>query len=734
MTISDSNLGKPAFAASHAQTLGVFTCSMFVAAALMFAVQPMAGKMMLPLIGGAPAGWVVAMAFFQLTLLAGYFAAHLCSRLTPVRHGFVYLAVLALGLGVLPVDILAHASIVGSSPGPWNSFMLLCVTVAPPFFALAMSAPTLQRLFAATEHPHADDPYFLFAASNLGSFVGLFSYPLLIEVYLPLTKQAATWTSLYVFMIALAGTGLFIVHALHTRTSRTVAAPARQTTPLSWERRLLWIALAFMPSALMLAVTTHITTDIVSVPLVWTAPLGIYLLTFVAAFARRNYLPFDLLSRIMPITCLAGLGSSILVAPMEMVLPVMLLPLVIFAIIAAVLHRRLAEERPSTDHLTEYFLLMSFGGALGGIVNAFVFPFVLDDQIEYQILLVLVPLLHPDIHKRLLTMDWPALLVGFGGVVALAILAFNGKPDLLGPRIALVAGMCIFAMNPRLTFAGGAMILLFYLLAWHGGDSMYAGRSFFGVMRVKERIVTQDGHDFPIRQFSHGSTIHGFQPLEPELSDQPMAYYARTGPIGDVYRTYNPRHVAVIGLGAGTLACYDAPGRSYDFYEIDPLVVEVARKYFTYLDRCGRDGKADVITGDGRIEMQKRPESMYDLIIVDAYTSDAMPVHIATVEAMKMYADHLVPGGVLIYNISNRYFELQYILSETARQAGLKNRFAIMTPHDPEHLVFPSSWVIFAREQETLDRLALPEWNELPPSPGTRPWTDDYSNILEALR
>ncbi len=652
----------------------LFGGALFLSAALMFCLQPMIGRMLLPLVGGTPAGWVVALAFFQAALLAGYFLAYLLGRFSPRVQAGAYIAVLVSGATALPVALAAPAALT-----PEAVFALLCVAAGAPFVALSASASTLQRLFAAAQ---ARDPYFLYAASNLGSFVGLFAYVFLFDGHVGLKVQAAAWTAGYAALIVLA-----VLCLAAAGRSVEIAKPSLR---IGMKRRLEWVALAFFPSALVLAVTAHMTTDIAAVPLLWVLPLGLYLLTFVAAFARDGRHGWA--AALQPFLAAAALVLAVLephagvlpnssflssyTAPVGVIAGLCALHLLAFGTAALACHTRLAALRPAEDasRLTEFYLMIALGGALGGAFVAFAAPLLFDHPLEYPLLLAAACFIVPG-------RVWARVLV-----------------------VAVLAG----------ALGGDA-----YLSKIH--DTAYA-RNFYGALKVYDRT----GPRGVVRLMQSGASTYGFERRVPGGAALAMKDYDPRGVVNDALAAAAPQHIAVVGLGAGILDCLAAPGRDVTFFEINPTVSESARRDFDYFTACGTPR---IIEGDARLEMQKPDAGSFDLIIMDAFLSGMVPTHLLTREAIATYLDRLTPRGIILFHLVNRYFDLDRPLVAAAREMGLSVRLV--------HGDFPfpgaALWVAMARDEATLAALPPATWSAAAGDAGVA-WTDDKTDTLSAMR
>ncbi len=721
--------------------LPLFMATIFLSSLLVFSVQPMFAKMVLPLLGGSPGVWNTAMLFFQIMLLLGYIYAHLTTRLLGIKwQAWLHVSVMALVCFFLPISIAqGWTPPVEEAPVLWL-IGLFTVSVGLPFFAVATNAPLLQRWFSHTGHSAAADPYFLYGASNLGSILALLSYPLVFEPLLKSREQSSTWAWSYAVLVGLiVACGVTLWHRYTPASLPLTSVPqAAAELPVSWARRLHWLALALVPSSLLLGVTMHITTDVAAIPLLWVLPLTLYLLTFVIVFARRPWLPHPWMVLAQPFFLIpiglqqfGGLALNLV------------LPLMVFFVTTMVCHGELAKRRPSTTHLTEFYLWMSLGGMLGGVFNVLVAPILFSSVFEYPLMLVLACLLRPPRkeHSKLLN----AQDLFFPGI----LLALLGIPMIMGvhPKDFGYIGFLIFFLTMGLaTYSfrhrpfrfglGIATILILTSLAGNQDQILTQERSFFGVNTVQR---TEAG-DFNL--LVHGRTIHGAQHTEPTLWQEPLTYYHQEGPLGQLLSMFqNERsiqHIAAIGLGTGTMACYQKPGQHWTYFEIDPSVVRLAQdtRYFHYLAECGSE--TNVVFGDGRLSLAKVPNSYYDLLILDAFSSDAIPVHLITREAFKLYFQKLKNEGILMFHISNANLELTGVIANLAEDAQLKGwvqRHREISEIQRENFHFISDWVVISRDPSALALLNKDSrWESLVPDANSRVWTDDFSNILSALK
>ncbi|MEZ0225398.1 MAG: spermidine synthase [Alphaproteobacteria bacterium] len=722
-------------------TLALFSGTLFLSAALMFAIQPMAGKALLPLVGGTPAGWIVAMAFFQIMLLLGYLFAHFLSRFSPVVHAFLYITALGFGGTLLPFSLPQAGE---TTLGALDIFWLLTKTLALPFIALSATSSTIQRLFTTTRHEAADDPYFLYSASNLGSFVGLFLYPLAFERWWGLAGQSLYWFFGYGL---LAGAAVLCI----SQTSSKGKSPeprAAKSGPAERRERIEWITLAFFPSALLSAVTTHISTDIFSAPMLWVLPLALYLLTFVVAFSRKQLFSLSKISAVQPVAVALALGFLLMFNTIiRMSWHSMVVHLVAFTVVALMCHMRLAEQRPVKDgrRLTEFYLMLSVGGALGGILNAFIAPALLDRLIEYPAFLLLSCLMNPSFRNPIPFAAKMAL--GFAMVTALMYVSYVGgemgyirslRTDGLTLEMMFADGLLFFVlflttMNARTALYGGIVLLLLSEFVIPK-DQVLVRRNFYGVIKVTDYPIAIRNHTYKARYLYHGTTTHGLQVKDPKYETTPTAYFTRSGPAGDVFNLYVPKKAAVIGLGAGTMNCFSTPKGEFTFFEIDPAVKEVASNpaLFTFLSACKGKHPPRIFLGDGRLELAKLHEK-FDVIALDAFSSDTIPAHLLTMDAIKVYLDHLNERGILLFNLSNRYFNLGSALARNAEEMGLKYRIKLDIPDDIPY-ASASLWFVMSRPSASLTPLDAVGWLTPTPPADLRPWTDDYTNLLSVFQ
>ncbi len=735
-----------------------------MAAALLFLVQPMVGKMVLPRAGGSPQVWNTSLVFFQTALLVGYLYAHVSVRWLGVsRQALLHLVLLALPALVLPIALPGGAPRPGSGQS-WWVLATLAVAVGLPFVVLSTASPLLQRWLADTEHAHAADPYFLYAGSNAGSLVGLLLFPLVLEPLLPLTTQSRLWALGYVVFVALAAACALVVVAAGRRARRnaangagpsapipeTVVEPARGDADVTARDRLFWIASAAVPSALLLGVTQYLTSQIAPISLLWVLPLGVYLGTFIVAFGRRQLVSPERLSRLLAIV--AVVAALVLLA--RIVDPqwvVALLHLSVLALGGLLCHVRLAQARPPTSHLTEYYLLISTGGAIGGSLAALAAPVLFDFIAEYPIAVALACLFRMPfggaqsgkglgrfLHQgQKLDLVLPAILALYLLTAVGAARAIGDFPD--GAMVLLVAVLptiVVFTFSPRpVRFALGLAVLLAAAESgqMYRGQILHTERTFFGVHRV-----TRDP-DNTVTVLYHGSTVHGVQSVDPARATEPLAYYHPTGPAGNLVSAFarrpEKRELALVGAGTGALAVLAGAHQRVTLYEIDPEVVWIADEsgLFTYLHNTR--ATHEWVVGDGRIELE-RTTTRFDLIVLDAFSSGTIPIHLLTHEAFELYLERLTPGGALLFHISNRHLGLAPVLGAHARDFGLAalEWIDVRDNEDVERGIFGSHWVLIAPPHEGLAYIPQAGWRPLAIPMDTRAWTDDFSDLLSVQR
>jgi hypothetical protein len=720
----------------------LFASALCLNALLIFWVQPLFAKLVLPLLGGSPSVWTTCMLFFQAALLAGYAYGHAGVRVLGIRrHALLHAVIVWLPLLLLPIAVHQSAD-VSSEPITWL-LQTMGSSVGLPFVVLASTAPLLQRWYSSLNHKSASDPYWLYSASNVGSLAALLAFPILLEPTIPLGRQTAIWKIAYAVVAALLTVCAVVVLRRGTAqigSSGQDDARAEAVTVPTASARLRWLALSFAPSTLMLGVTTYLSTDVAPVPLLWVLPLAAYLLTFIVAFGWYSDSLHAQAHRMLPrvLLPLVLLVLSEVPTPLWIAIPI---HIAAFTVLALLCHGELARDRPGVQHLTEFYLWLALGGVLGGVFNTLVAPKIFTSIAEYPLAiafacLVCVPkqqfrdalanprtLLQPALAAGLAI----ALLVGgrLGGLARLPTMAFLGAPALICLSVA---------KNNTARFSVGIVGLVAALFVGNaivptgGGQILHADRTFFGVYRVRADASRT------FVSLVHGTTTHGRQ-IAGDANPEPLTYFHRNSPIGQIFaeRGSAAQSVGVIGLGAGTLAAYAQPGSQWTFYEIDAAVERIARdtRFFHYLERCG--ARCSVVLGDARLSLAQRTVT-HDVLVLDAFSSDAIPLHLLTTEALETYEQRLSPNGILAFHISNRHIRLRPVIARLARDRGLIAFARFDTKADPHRGFEASDWVVMARRAETVQAFAADaRWAQI--TADTRAsWSDDFSNIWTELR
>ncbi len=729
----------------------LFVLTIFVGSFLLFLVQPMVARMVLPRLGGAPMVWNSAMLVYQALLLGGYAYAHWLGRFAVRRQAAIHVALLLAASLWLPIGI---AQIAPPAPGQealWVP-LLLTASIGPVFFVVAAQAPLMQRWFAADSR--SGDPYILYAASNLGSFAGLVSYPALVEPTMPLAAQSLSWSAGYALLF------LLVIASAAARWRGVAGAPhgiqASGEPRPALGRQIHWLLIAAVPSGLMLSTTTHLTTDIVAMPLLWVLPLGLYLLSFVIAFSNLDGLK-QIFASIAPAVLLIAGGQALLSTGGGTML-VALMSLVMLFVVATALHGYLHHLRPAPQHLTLFYLIMSAGGVLGGAFAALAAPLIFNWVYEHPVLvlaaacLLPLPALLPWDHWLKISRPAPYVAVLLLAAVFACWRLTSGWDGTLGGANGLWAGLLLAIGLLVIAWRWAYVPALLLLMLGIGGlDTLEKGqhgmrvRSYFGVYTVTDDPANQQ------RRLAHGTTLHGLQRTDREHLYDPTTYYGPQSGVGLTLGAANRlaganASVGIVGLGAGTLSCYRQPGQRWTIFEIDPAMVAIARDpgKFTFLSHCA--GDTPIVIGDARLEIAKQPPGSFDILVIDAFSSDAIPLHLLTKEAIGIYARALKPDGILLIHISNRFFDLEPVLaSETKARgwsaairmdpSGQKDRYSALTG---------SNWVALTATKERMRELTgglRPReegqedgaWVPLEGRAHFERWTDDYASTLPVL-
>jgi len=760
----------------------LFSLTLFVSAGLLFSVQPMIGKMILPKLGGSPAVWNTCMVFFQAALLIGYLYAHFLTRLSRRWQVLIHLGLIFLPLSVLPVR-LSEKYIMSipteTNPIPWLIGFLV-MAAGLPFIVVSITAPLLQKWFSTIRHRYANDPYFLYAASNLGSMVGLLLYPLLVEPRLNLMQQSLFWTVGYGCLAALILCCAFVTLRLKIDPSNANEHPLqkydmnsftqaigerkinaesnphyrkeddwpRDTEGVTYLRLLQWVLYAFIPSSLLLGVTTFLTTDIAPFPLLWVVPLALYLLTFILVFARRPLMPPYWFGRVLSLCTLILIILFIMKANHPAWL-ITILNLLLFVTAAMIFHGELAKDRPPPGRLTQFYLCLAVGGVLGGLFNAIVAPLLFSNILEWPSVMLLACALRPTGRKSDATeagfaIRWrdAAWAMGIGlltlGLIYAVPVVFN-YTKLAIFLIFAAPGLLTYRFVERpFRFASSLLAILITGLLFMGAHerTLIVDRNFFGVIRVT------DDAEGKYRLLFHGSTLHGLQSLEPSRQGEALSYFHHSGPIGQVFDIVNASSsslsIGVVGLGVGSLAAYAKPTQDWTFYEINPAVVRIASNpnIFTFL-KNNHARTLNIILGDARLRLQDAHNQQYDLFVLDAFSSDSIPIHLVTMDALQLYLRGLRNDGILAFHISNRRLNLQPVFANLAHEANLigliRDDYQIDIA-DQNMGKRGSVWVVMARSKHSLAPLFEDtRWEPLRFDSRVGLWTDDFSNILSVI-
>jgi len=682
--------------------------TILLSALLLFQVQPLVSKYILPWFGGCPAVWTTCLLFFQTLLFGGYLYAHLGQRLlTPRGQVAVHVLLVATALMLLPIAPGADWKPADSAAPTWRILLLLTATVGLPYFALSATSPLIQAWFSRS-YP-GRSPYRLYALSNVGSLVGLVSYPFLIEPAFELDTQSALWSLVfggYALLCFLCGAWLWRLRPAASQSAYAVESAggqpqSRTTAPPTWHRAA-WLVLPACASLMLLATTNHVCQDVAVVPFLWVVPLTLYLLSFILCFDSPRWYVRSVWAGAAAMTILAVAGYKWFGFSLDFAPELVLYFSALFAA-CMVCHGELVRLRPDPRHLTEFYLLMAAGGALGGVFVNLVAPWMFSNFWEWQIGLIACYVL---------------------AVTVLASAGSNSQSrslrNLLIVATAIVGSTCIItwlADRPS-----------------HGWTLVERSRNFYGVVAVQQ--AAPDDPEHHVLRLMHGVTAHGVQCVAVDKSRWPTTYYGQESGVGQAIRFFRGRKIRVglVGLGVGTLATFAQPGDHYRFYEINPAVETLARERFAYLRDCR--GAWEVVPGDARLSLERELEEdgpqNYHVLVLDAFSSDAIPTHLLTCEAFDFYRRHLAADGVIAFHITNRYLDLAPVVRGLARHYVWKT-ILVRTKGDAERLLAPASWMLLTRNEEILEAV----------SPGTAPededdrttlWTDHYSNLFGILK
>jgi hypothetical protein len=723
----------------------LFLTTVIVGSFLLFLTQPMVARMALPRVGGAPAVWNSAMLVYQALLLAGYVYAHWLSKLKPRRQAVLHIVLFAVAGLWLPIGLRPDQLPPDAEPTLWVPWFLV-TSIGPLFFIVSAQAPLMQRWYAL--ETKRGEPYALYAASNLGSFAGLIAYPVLVEPVLPLAEQSLLWTVGYALLVMLVATCALTIPSV------VIERPAEGASERPPAHRIgFWMLLAGVPSGLMLATTTHLTTDIVAMPLLWVLPLSLYLLSFVVAFGTRRR-PTELLTLLVPLIMLItgilafsrNAQNPLYSASFELLL--------LFGV-AVALHGEMYRLRPAPAQLTYFYVAMAVGGMLGGIFCAILAPIIFDWTWEYPLLVVAAAMLIPQeallgrirqiwqgSKGRWLRFAIPIFALALSLLIGSYVGPIAGWPGAAGG--ILIIFLILFSIGRNVVYGICLVALMLCYGGWRSvGDSLFhhdRTRSYFGIYTVRDHA------DGTYRTLTHGTTLHGIQFLRPELRREPTTYYAPRSGVGLAMRNADflyghHARIGVVGLGTGTLSCYARPGQDWRFFEIDPAIVDIAIRSgtFTYIRDCAP--AARILIGDARLTLARQSRGTLDMLALDAFSSDAIPIHLLTREAFQVYANALQPSGMLLVHISNRYIHLLPVVAAAARRGGWTAASLDYRPDivETEELASRSTWIALSRDESKIAELMLAsinegEWTIISPTPGFDGWTDDYASILPLLK
>ena len=669
----------------------LFACTIFTSAFLLFLVQPIVAKQILPWFGGSAAVWTTCLVFFQVALLAGYAYSDFTTRkLKPRAQAILHIALLAVSLAVLPIIPDVSWKPAGDEDPGLRILGLLLVTIGLPYFLLATTGPLVQAWFARA-FPRGT-VYRLFALSNLASMLALISYPFAFEPWVTTALQAGAWSFGYgLFAVLCAASALY---SLRNAAAPAAAAdsPAQDTAPAPTRFDLvLWLSLSAMGSWMLLAITNHITQNIASIPFLWLVPLTLYLLTFILCFESDGWYQRSWLlgpTAVLLGTCAWGLQTSDVTLDIKTAVPLYLTGLFLFCMF---FHGELAKMRPAPRHLTQFYLMISLGGALGGMFVGLVAPRIFPTYYE--------------------------LGLGFVVTAILAAVTLRRQPFFVWIIPIALAGVCGYFWNKQVDA--------------QREDTRVMVRNFYGTLRTKD-VAVENGEE-GTRRLIHGVILHGEQYLKPSRHHEPTTYY---GPDSGVVLAIKNTHqenqrVGVIGLGTGTLAVWGKPDDNYHFYDINPQVIEIAKTEFTYL----RDSKAkiDISLGDARLSLEREAPHDFDVLVVDAFSSDSIPVHLITKEAMAVYLKHVKPNGAIVFHVTNRFLKLAPVVKQLADDLGL---FTALIVDEADGTVFSKTdWVIVTRNKALVENEAVAQKSsEIDVIPGLRLWTDDFNNLFQILK
>lgn len=724
----------------HAQyvTPVLFTLSILLSASLLFFIQPLLTRMVTPLIGGAPGVWTTAALFFQVMMIGGYLYAHLITRLPRIRHQIgLHLIIWLAASSMLPLQVQSGWQPDLTLPLQSQTFHLYAITIGLPFFFLSSNAPLIQTWYSRTRGPSANDPYFLYGASNVGSLVALLGFPLIAEPFLGIKSISMGWSVAFILLGAL----LFVSVLWSTRDhpdAKTVLPIINRKSDLRTLFR--WGFIAFIPSSLMLALTTRITTDFGSFPLLWVVPLAIYLLTYVAGFQARPLLADRIMVWLYPsaIAAMAVFGMTGLLGLINIwSAGIMILS---FAVIGLHLHRSLYLQRPDPSRLTVFYLTLSIGGALGGFFNAIIAPGLMDGMHEFPLSILAA------ISVLLLTTsdndENDAVSARLGSVICLILLSGVAfKPEVFtalgasGLTVSAILIACMFMIFPPLMRIGVSImtaVTMSVIISSNDGMTVHIERNFFGLHRVID--------SGSMRVYLNGTTIHGAVDKGRPGPPEPLYYYRKGGPLADIATSdfwKASDNIGLVGLGVGSMLAYRQPSQNIDLYEIDPAVVEIALNddLFGFVSHYGQN--AEIHIGYARILLEEQKNNEFGVLLIDAYSSDSIPMHLATIEAVEIFREDLTPDGILAFHISNRYFDLRVPIGAAAAHLGLDAYFREDPPEDLNKFGYNSRISAILIVSPEADHHFLMEdgtmWKKIQIDPSLA-WSDDKASPIMSLK
>jgi hypothetical protein len=685
-----------------------YACTIFLSAFLLFAVQPMIGKIILPWFGGSAAVWSTCLLFFQAALLAGYLYAHWSTRwLKPRRQAMLHITLMAVSLALLPIRPSPRWKPSEAGDPSLRILLLLAVTIGLPYILLSTTSPLLQAWYVAAK-PGAI-PYRLFALSNFGSLLALLSYPVLVEPLFTTHGQAYGWSGIYIVFLGICAAVAWsaLRSPPHQPPATPAGAPPHSEASPTLTKLVLWTALSACASALLLAITNHLSQNVAPIPFLWVLPLSLYLLSFILCFEREKVYHRGVF---LPLLVMALSGAAYAIYANEgnpniaWAIPIFVAALFIGCMVC---NGELARLKPDPRYLTSFYLMIALGGALGGVFVAIIAPRVFHTYLEL-----------------------PLSMVACSALAAIVLWispqqssqAWTGKIPIVAVRIAMLA------------FTVGLAIHLGYEKNLTDRRFRLSVRNFYGVLRVRD--ISEGEEDTAVRRLIHGTINHGEQLLDAKRRDEPTSYYGPYSGLGRAMgylQKRGPVRVAVIGLGAGVTASYCRAGDFFRFYEINPLALSIASTWFTFLGDCKADRR--VLLGDARLTLEAQPSQQYDLMAIDAFSSDAIPVHLLTREAFALYFRQLKPTGILAVHVSNRYLDLVPVVSRNARDFG-RTAMDVDDEDEEEDYFSNSDWVLVSSDTAIFRDPAFKSSSVQPARyrPNLRPWTDDYSNLFQILK